>query len=302
MQFLHRIAHLGHTHALTFAHECTLRRLVGLDFIGQNAMAAFGGTLGKTYCFLGIFLLFRFRTRQRCLGSGAGHIAAKLAACQVGHFLGHQAIGHHLATGNGDKTAHAVAALVVQAHNAAADAAPAGVAVGGHQWPHAGISSQNTRGGQRRGQFLALGEQHLHFFVGDTHVVDGFHRHTVAGGTNHAHGIVGNQNIGVGWLAAAVNHHVVHSMAENQQRSLGGEHIDFDAGHGSYALPPDAGGIDGDVAAHLGTLASELVQQFHSFHTALIDNQALHLMVSEAVCAVQARIVHVGHRQAEWVD
>ena len=54
----------------------------------------------------------------------------------VGGPLRHQAVGHQLAAGDGDKPFQPVASGVIEQHDAAADVAPAGIVVAGHQRPH----------------------------------------------------------------------------------------------------------------------------------------------------------------------
>ena len=80
------------------------------------------------------------------------------------------------------------------------------------------------------------------------------------------------------------------------------EHGDVHAGHAGQPVTPDACCVDHDVAVHLGTRAVEFVEQFHTLDAALAGDHALHLVVVERHCAVQAGVEQVGYGQAERVD
>ena len=191
---------------------------------------------------------------------------------------------------------------MVECHDTAANASAAWVVVACHQWANTCIGTQDACGGKCWSELRTFGEKHFHFLISHSHIVASFDRHTVAGGTDHTHVVVRNKDVGVGWFAAAVNHHVVDTVSENEQSTLSREHINSDACHLGYEHTPNAGGIDGEVGIHFADFAGVLVAHLHAHHTSLVDNQLGHLVVSNHVGTMYASVNHIRHGQAEWID
>ena len=105
----------------------------------------------------------------------------------------------------------------------------------------------------------AFADHEVHFFRGGAHVVNLVEGHTVARRANDTYGIVRHENVTIGWLAAAVQHHVVDAVPEDEQGALGGEHVDLDARQLCHGLPPDAGCVDDEAAMDFRRLAGAVV-------------------------------------------
>ena len=63
-------------------------------------------------------------------------------------------------------------------------------------------------------------------------------------------------------------------MAEDQQRALGGKHVDRHPSHARYLHAPDAGGIDGDGGVGLHAFTGYSVAQVYSFDPSVAYDEA----------------------------
>ena len=115
---------------------------------------------------------------------------------------------------------------MVEHHDAAAHAAAARIVVRRYQRTHAGVGAQDARMFQRRGQFHSLAQQQVDLVGRHVHVVHLVEGHLARRGADQRDRIARHQDVGVGRLAAAVEHDVVHPVAEDQQRALGRQHVD----------------------------------------------------------------------------
>src|SRR3712207_3890521 len=133
-------------------------------------------------------------------------------------------------------------------------------------------------------------------------MVDGVEGHAVAGRSDNAHCVVGHENVGVGRLAAAVDDHVVDSMAEDKERTFGGKHIDRNVGHASQEVSPNAGGVDGYPSPCLGSGAAAVIAQLHAHDAATLHDEARYLVIGQDVGPVAAGVNDVSHGKPERVD
>ena len=191
---------------------------------------------------------------------------------------------------------------MIQAYDAATDAASAGIIIACDERAYTRIGADDSSGGQRWSDFHALLEEDIHFFSGHAHVIHRFNGDSVAGCTDYAHCVVGHQDVGIGWLAAAVNDHVVDAVTKNKQCTTGGEHRDVHSSLLCDALSPYAGSVDYHTTMHFDVFAIALVEQFDTLDAVLVHNHALHLVVVECLGAMQAGVEQVGNSQAEGVD
>ena len=191
---------------------------------------------------------------------------------------------------------------MVEQHYATADAAACRVVVARHKWPHAGIGAQDACARQRGNKLHALFEKNIHLFGCDTHVVNLGDGNSVAGSAQHAHNLVGDQDVAVGRLAATVYHHVVDSVPEDEQRPLGREHVDGHSCLLSHEGAPYSCGIHGHWCISLARLAREVVAQPHTHHAGVLHNEVDNLMIGERHSAMTARVDKVGGSQGEGID
>ena len=191
---------------------------------------------------------------------------------------------------------------MVEAHNAAADITARRVVVGCHQWTHTCVGTQDAGGGKAWRKLFAFAHQHFHLFWCHLHIVYGVDRHTVAGGTNHTHGVAWHKDVGVGWLTATVYHHVVHTVSVHEQCSLSWEHTYSGSCHLGNLLTPNTSRIYYDITISLLSLLCVVVIQFHTHHSVAILDERHHFVVVEHICSVQTCVKHVCHGQAEWVN
>ena len=155
------------------------------------------------------------RARQRRIGGRTGDGISELAAERIRGPLRHQTIGHQLTAGDGDKAFQAVAPGVVEQHNTATDAAPAGIVIAGDQRTYAGVGAQYPRPPHDRRQLFPFAQQRfdllgrypvvVNFVIGDMH----------RSGANQRNSIAGHQNIGVSRFAAAVDNLTVNAVVED---------------------------------------------------------------------------------------
>ena len=111
----------------------------------------------------------------------------------------------------------------------------------------------------------------------------------------------GTKDVGIRRFAAAVYHFVVHPVTEDQQRPLGGEHVDFDAGFFATRCPQMP-------AALIVTLPVAAVSSPVRTLRIMIPSDAVagaeeagYLMVRDDVGAVPARVDHVGGCETERI-
>ena len=72
-------------------------------------------------------------------------VDAQLFAGQIGSQLGHHAVGHHLASRDGDEAFKPIARLMVEQNDATTDASSRRIVVGCHQRTHTRVSAKNAR-------------------------------------------------------------------------------------------------------------------------------------------------------------
>ena len=190
---------------------------------------------------------------------------------------------------------------MVEQHDAAADVPSRGVVVRGDERPDPGIGAQDPRRGQRGGQLASLFEQQVHLIGRDPHVVPLVEAHVARGGADQRDRVAGDQDIGIGRLAAAVQDDAVHAMPEDQQRPLGREHVDRYVGHAGDSVAPDASGIDRQRGAVFVLRPAFAVQDADAGHAALFADESEHFVVGEDPGAVCLGIDDVGQRQAEGI-
>lgn len=308
-QIVHRevfecILHLADRNLLAFAHQAVLDRIRAVDARGQRPVAGDRRTpLGNgLVAGLAIDLLAALgRARQRDLGRAALPVVADLLADEVGGPLGHQAVGHQLAARDGDEALHPVARGVVEQHDAAADRTATRIVVRGHQRTHPGVGPQDARAGQQRRELLAFAQQQVHLVGRDDHVVDLVVGNLARRGADERDRIARHEDVGVGRLAAAVEHHTVHTVAEDQQRPLGREHVHRDAGLGGDAVAPDAAGIDHHLRAELQLGMRAVVVGLHTDDAVLLADELPDFGIGADLGAVRRGVEDVRRGQPEGI-
>ena len=239
---------------------------------------------------------------QRQQGRLALAVEAEFAADKVGGLLGHEPVGSELTSGDGDEAPDSVAGAVVEKHDASADVAPRRIGVVSDQRPYAGIRPDDAGRCELRDQLAALGEKDIHLAAGDFHVVALLEGHLVGGCADPAHHIAGYENVGIGGLAAAVNYHLRHPVAKDQQRSLRREHPDVRARHLGDVCAPNAGGIDRVVGPHGLNLSCMDIADLHSGHGHPLLDELHYLPSRKDIGAVKPRVEHVQGDEPEGVD
>ena len=163
-------------------------------------------------------------------GRFTGLVDAQFAADKVGGDLGHEPVGHQFSARDGDEAFQPVTLFVVETDDAAGDVAARGIVVCADKRAYACIGAKDAGGRKGGGQLGSLGDEQRHFIGRDGHVVTFFERNMGGGGADDADGVAGHQDVGVRGLAAAVDHHIVQAMGEDQQCALGRIHANMDAG------------------------------------------------------------------------
>ena len=95
---------------------------------------------------------------QRGFGRGTGGGVSQLTTDGVGGPLGHQAIGHQLAAGDSNEAFHTVTLGMVEQDDAAADAAPVGIVIAGHQRADAGVGAEDPGAAHDRRQLFPFAQ------------------------------------------------------------------------------------------------------------------------------------------------
>lgn len=122
------------------------------------------------------------------------------------------------------------------------------------------------------------------------------------GGANQGDGIPGNQNIGIGRLAAAVDNVAVNAMVEDQQRSFSRKHRNTQIGIFRNPLAPDPGGIDHYAGAQRVVFATLMVIAVHAVDPIAAAQQAGDFTAGKDGGAVFAGVQHIGRAQAKRID
>lgn len=159
---------------------------------------------------------------KRSLGCDAFLVHAELLASQVGSPFRHQAVSHQLSASDCGETRHAVACLMVEKHDAAADVSSRRIIVAGNQRTHTRISAEDACRRQRRREFLALGEQNVDLIGSDAHIVNLVEAHAARCRTDKADCVARHEDIGVGRLAATIEHYIVNTVSEISNEPLAG--------------------------------------------------------------------------------
>ena len=155
---------------------------------------------------------------------------------------------------------------------------------------------------QRRGQFHSLAQQQVDLVGRHVHVVHLVEGHLARRGADQRDRIARHQDVGVGRLAATVEHDVVHPVAEDQQRALGRQHVDRHPRLAGDVVPPDAARVDHHLRAVFGRLARLAVEHLDARDAVLFAQKVEHLVVGQHLGAVRLGIDDVGGRQPERID
>ena len=246
-------------------------------------------------------ILTLLRARQWRDGSCAGFLHAEFLTSEVGHLFCHQSVSHHLSTRDGDKAFQAIPRLMVEDDNATADAAARGIVVGSDEGTDTGVGADDACRGEARSQMHTFTDQQVYLFGRGIHVVHLVEGNAVTRRTDDADGIVGDEDIAIGRFAATVDDHVIHTVAEDQQRALGGEHVDLHAGELGNGLPPDASGIDDEAAVNFMLLTIMVIAQTYALDAAILGDEADHFLVGEDLGPMALGINDVGRGKAERI-
>ncbi len=122
------------------------------------------------------------------------------------------------------------------------------------------------------------------------------------GGSYHADRVPRDQNVGVGRLAAAVQHDSVHPVRENEEGAFGREHGDRAAGEVCYVMSPDSAGVNGYRGMVFGAFSDLFVVDAHPRHSAAILQDFGYFGISQDFCSVELGIVDIGGAKSERVD
>ncbi len=82
-------------------------------------------------------------------------------------------------------------------------------------------------------------------------------------------------------------------MSENQQRSLGGVHVDIHAGKFSDMMPPDSGGVYCDFSMNYGLFSIVMVAQSDSGNRVAAFLETDYLVISNYVGSMHSCVKHV---------
>ena len=175
------------------------------------------------------------------------------------------------------------------------------VVVRADQRPDARVSAQDAGGGQGGRKLGALGDEQGHLVRRHGHPVALLEGDARGGGPDHADGVARHQDVGVGRLAAAVDHHPVDAVREDQQGALGGVHPHFHVGQAGDVLPPDAAGVHHHRGEVVRRLARLTVAGVHPDDGVPLADEPGHLRVKAHLAAVQFGVQHVRRAQAEGV-
>ena len=180
---------------------------------------------------------------------------------------------------------------------------PAGrVVVGRDQRTHSGIGPKDPGVGKSGGKLGSLGEEEVDFRRGRSHIVTFLVRHSCRSGSDDTHGISRDQDVGIGRLPAAVDHHIVDPVGEDEERTLSREHPDIDSGHASEPVSPYSSGIDGHGSIVLRDFARAVVEDLHSPDGIAVLDELRDFGVHQDLGSVELGVQHVGSAEAERVD
>ena len=191
---------------------------------------------------------------------------------------------------------------MVEQHDAAAHGAAARVVVRGHEGPHARIGAQDARLGQLRGELLAFAQQDVHLVGRDDHVVDLVVGYLARRGADERDRVARHQDVGVGGLAAAVEHHVVHAVAEDEQGPLRREHVHRDARLGGDAVSPDAAGVDDHLRAERHVAVCAVVVGPDADDAVLLAQEFAYFGVGADFGSVGLGVENVRRGETERID
>ena len=125
-------------------------------------------------------------------------------------------------------------------------------------------------------QQRSLADQNVHLLRGHQHVVNLIVIDMGRGGADQRDGVTRHRDVGVCRFAAAVDHHVVDAVAEDQQRPFGREHADAQVSVFGDLLAPDAGGVDHHRRMQLITPLILMVVNAHARHPVAAAQQPHH--------------------------
>ena len=189
---------------------------------------------------------------------------------------------------------------MIQEHDAAAHAAA--ISTLGHKRPHPCIGAQDAGLRQTRNQLHAFAQEQFHLGCSDTHIVAALKRNFVGSGAQHAHGVVGDYDIGIGRLSATVYDHICHPVTEHQQGAAAGQHGYLDARLCGKLRCPDTGGQDYEPAVirlrirTAADLHSGDPAVFHqeTFNLAELDDIGSVADCVKCVCIGETERIHAG--------
>ena len=190
---------------------------------------------------------------------------------------------------------------MVEADDSAGDVSARGVIVGTDEGAYAGIGTEDPGAHEGGGELGAFGDEKVHFVRGYGHVVALLERNAGRCGADDAYGVSGDEDIGIGGLAAAVYHHIVDTVGEDEEGAFCREHAHVHSGHFGYLVAPDAGGVHCDGSIEVLLLSGLDVAGVYAFDGVAFADEAGNFGVEPYLAAMNLCIEHVGGAEAEGV-
>ena len=169
---------------------------------------------------------------------------------------------------------------MIHQDNAPTDIAPRRVITQRDQRPHTAIGAQYPCPGHDRAEFFTFGQQRLYFLRGNPDILDIAVGDFFRGGTDQGDGIAGHQDIGIGWLATAVDYHAVDTIIHDQQGTLGREHANGQVSVFTDLLTPDTGSVYHLLGMNSNFFTGPDIDAVNPAHPTLGNNQANHLCIT----------------------
>ena len=113
------------------------------------------------------------------------------------------------------------------------------------------------------------------------------------GGANQRNGIARHQNIGIGGFAAAVDHVLINTVIEDQQRSFGRKHTNAQVGILRDALAPNPCRIDHHRGMKGRCFAGQMINDMHAAHRRAVAHQPGDFVGGKNGGTVLAGIQHI---------
>ena len=155
---------------------------------------------------------------------------------------------------------------------------------------------------QRGSQLHTLTQEQVNLIGCNVHIITLLERHLARCCTDKTDCIARYKDISVGRLTATVDNNIIHAVAENQQSTLCGQHLNSHTRLLCNLVTPDTSGIHRYVSTELLLLARTAVHNLNTNDTLLLADKLQHLVIGQHLCAIHLGVNKVCRCQTEGVN